>query len=158
METKTKAFNARRALRPEEDAREGEECLRVVRKTLADALLNTVPMQGDLQREDLARLKCKVGETFNFQKYFPLGESTLSILHHLTDELEEYAQKLVGPAIPDQYIRDLPLEDIRGDVDSPAGSIVRLIGVAEGGSEQLANRGARMGGWLPSNSGWRCLT
>ena len=83
---KTKAFNARRALWPEEDARE-EEHLRVVGKTLADALLNTVPMQGDLQLEDHAHLLCKVVETFNFQKYFPMDESALSILHHLMDPI-----------------------------------------------------------------------
>ena len=126
VKTKTKAFDARRALWPEEDARE-EERLRVEGKTLADALLNTVLVQGDLQREDLARLLCKVVETFNFQKYFPLDKSMLSILHHLMDELEEYAHKLVDPATPDQYIRDLPLEDLRGDADSPVGSTVLRV-------------------------------
>ena len=30
------------------------------------------------------------------------------------DELEEYSHKLVDPAIPDHYIRDLPLEDLKG--------------------------------------------
>ena len=113
VETKTKAFDARGALWPEEDSRE-EERLVAVGKTLADALLNTVPVQGDLQQEDLARLLCKVLETFNFRKYFPMDESSVSILHHLMDELEEYTHKLVNPEIPDQYIRDLPLEDLRG--------------------------------------------
>ena len=55
VEIRTKAFDARRALWPQEDARE-EERLTAVGKTLADALLNTVAIQGDLQREDLARL------------------------------------------------------------------------------------------------------
>ena len=50
-----------------------------------------------------------------------MDESSVSILHHLMDELEEYAHKLVDPAMLDQYIRDLPLEDLKGDVDSPAG-------------------------------------
>ena len=113
VEAKTKAFDERRALWHKEDAQE-EERLRAVGKTLTDALLNTVPVQGDLQRENQARLLCKVVETFNFQKYFPIDESALSILHHLMDELEEYSHKLVDPATPDQYIKDLPLEDLKG--------------------------------------------
>ena len=113
MEKKTKAFDERRALWPQEDTRE-EERLTAVGKTLADALLNTVAVQGDLQREDLAHLLCKVLETFNFRKYFLIDESSVSILQHLMDELEEYSHKLVDPAIPEQYIRDLPLEDLKG--------------------------------------------
>ena len=53
VETKTRAFDARRALWTQEDAREKERLV-AVGKTLADALLNTVAVQGDLQREDLA--------------------------------------------------------------------------------------------------------
>ena len=53
LEANTKAFDARRALWQEEDARE-EEQLRAVGKPLTDALLNTVPVQGDLQQEDQA--------------------------------------------------------------------------------------------------------
>ena len=122
VETKTKAFDARRALRTQEDARE-EEHLMVVRKTLADALLNTVAVQRDLQREDIARLLCKVLETFNFRKYFLIDESSSSILQHLMDELEEYAHKLVDPAVPDQYIRNLPLEDLKGMLTARRGQL-----------------------------------
>ena len=53
VETKTQAFDARRALWTQEDAWE-EERLTAVGKTLADALLNTIAVQGDLQRESLA--------------------------------------------------------------------------------------------------------
>ena len=55
-------------------------------------------------------------------KILPAGP-TLSILHHLMDELEEYAHKLVDPAIPDQYIRDLPLEDLRGMLTAQRGQL-----------------------------------
>ena len=81
---------------------------------MADALLKTVAVQGDLQREDLARLLCKVLETFNFRKYFLVDKSSISILQHLMDELEEYSHKLVHPTVPGQYIRDLPLEELKG--------------------------------------------
>ena len=121
-EMKTKAFNARKALWPEEDAWE-EERLRMVGKTLADALLNTVPVQGDLQREDQARLLCKILETFNFSKYFPLDTSVVSILRYLMDELEEYANKLVDPLVTDQYIKDLPLEDLKGVLTARRGQL-----------------------------------
>ncbi len=107
---------------PKEDARE-EEKLRTVGKTLADALLNTVPVQGDLQREDQARLLCKILETFNFSKYFPLDTSVVSILHYLMDELEEYANKLVDPLVIDQYIKDLPLEDLKGMLTARRGQL-----------------------------------
>ena len=113
MELKTKAFDESRALWTQEDERE-EERLRMVGKTLADAMLNTVAVQGDLQREDLACLLCKVLKTFNFRKYFLIDETSVLILQRLMDELEEYAHKLVDPAVPDQYIRDLPLEDLKG--------------------------------------------
>ena len=79
VELKTKAFDERRALWPQEDERE-EERLRAVGKTLADALLNSVAMQGDLHREDLARLLCKVLEIFDFRKYFLIDETSISIL------------------------------------------------------------------------------
>ena len=121
-EIKTKAFNARKALWPEEDAWE-EERLRMVGKTLADALLNTVPVQGDLQREDQARLLCKILETFNFSKYFPLDNSMVSILRYLMDELQEYANKLVDPFLTDQYIKDLPLEDLKGVLTARRGQL-----------------------------------
>ena len=113
METKAKAFDARKALWPEEDTLE-EERLRTVGKTIDGALFNTVLVQGYLQWEDQAHLLCKILETFNFSKYFPLDDSSVSILHYLMDELEEYAHKLVDPMIPDQYIKDLPLEDLKG--------------------------------------------
>ena len=122
VEIRTKAFDARGALWPQEDARE-EERLIAVGKTLADALLNTVAVQGDLQREDLARLLCKVLEIFNFQKYFLVDESSVSILQSLMDELEEYSHKLVDPAVPDQYIRDLPLEDLYGMLTASRGQL-----------------------------------
>ena len=86
----------------------------MVGKTLADALLNTVPVQGDLQREDQARLLCKILEMFNFSKYFPLDTSVVSILRYLMDELKEYTNKLVDPLVTDQYIKDIPLEDLKG--------------------------------------------
>ena len=121
-EMKTKVFNARKALWPEEDAWE-EERLRMVGKSLADALLNTVPVQGDLQWEDQARLLCKILETFNFSKYFPLDTSVVSILRYLMDELEEYANKLVDPLVTDQYIKDLPLEDLKGVLTARRGQL-----------------------------------
>ena len=122
VELKTKAFDERRALWTQEDQRE-EERLVAVGKTLADALLNTVAVQGDLQPEDLARLLCKVLETFNFLKYFLIDESLVSILQHLMDELEEYSHKLVDPAVPDQYIRDLPLEDLKAMLTARRGQL-----------------------------------
>ena len=69
METKAKTFDARKALWPEEDTLE-EERLRTVGKTIDDALINTFPAQGDLQREDHTS-PLKIVETFNFSKYFP---------------------------------------------------------------------------------------
>ena len=103
MELKTKAFDERRALWPQEDERE-EERLRAVGKTLADALLNTVAVQGDLQREDLAHMLCKVLEIFDFRKYFLIDETSISIFQRLMDDFEEYSHKLVNPDVPDQYI------------------------------------------------------
>ena len=73
VELKTKAFDERRALWTQEDERE-EERLRAVGKTFADAILNTVAVQGDLQRED-ACIFCKELETFNFYKYFLIDET-----------------------------------------------------------------------------------
>ena len=113
MELKTKAFDERRALWAQEDQRE-EERLREVGKTLADALLNTVVVQDDLQREDLARILCKVLETFDFRKYFLIDEVSVLILQRLMDDFEEYSHKLVDPVTPDRYIRDLPLDDLKG--------------------------------------------
>ena len=55
VEAKTKAFDARRALWPEEDARE-EERLRAVGKTLTDALLNTVKLRGKIRHVSCVRL------------------------------------------------------------------------------------------------------
>ena len=127
-----------------------EERLRMVGKTLADALLNTVPMQGDLQREDQARILCKILETFKFSKYFPLDTSVVSILHYLMDKLEEYANKLVDPLVTDQYIKDLPLEDLKGVLTARRGQLCTLVGVAEDGSEQPTNWGAQMGGCFPT--------
>ena len=122
VELKTKAFEERRALWTQEDARE-EERLRAVGKTLADAILNTVAVQGDLQQEDLARLFCKVLETFNFRKYFLIDETSISILQRLMDEFEEYSHKLVDPAVPDQYIRDLRLEELKGMLTARQGQL-----------------------------------
>ena len=148
VEAKTKAFDARRALWLEEDARE-EERLRAVGKPLTDALLNTVPMQGDLQWKDQARLVCKVVETFNFQKYFPMDESGLSILHHLMDELEEYSHKLVDPATPDQYIKDLPLEDLKGMLIARGGQLCTWLDLLRTALTQLADRENGLGGCIP---------
>ena len=100
VELKTMAFDKRRALWPQEDERE-EERLRAVGKTLADALLNSVAVQGDLQWEELARLLCKVLEIFDFRKYFLIDETSISILQRLMDDLEEYSHKLVDPDVPD---------------------------------------------------------
>ena len=133
VERKTKAFDERRALWTQEDTQE-EERLTAVGKTLADALLNTVAMQGDLQREDLARLLCKVLETFNFRRYFLIDETSVSILQHLMDELEEYSHKLVDAEITDKFIRDLPLEDFKGMLVIRLRTIVCEVGVAEGSS------------------------
>ena len=122
VELKTKAFDESRALWTQEDEWE-EERLRTVGKTLAESMLNTVAVQGDLQREDLACLLCKVLETFKFRKYFLIDETSVSILQRLMDELEEYAHKLVDPAVPDQYIRDLPLEDLKGMLTARRGQL-----------------------------------
>ena len=122
VELKTKAFDQRRALWTQEDERE-EERLGAVGKTLADALLNTVAVQGDLQREDLPHILCKVLETFNFRKYFLIDETSILILQRLMDHFEEYAHKLVDPATPDQYIRDLPLEDLKGMLTARRGQL-----------------------------------
>ena len=108
IELKTKAFDERRALWPQEDEQE-EERLRAVGKTLADALLNSVVLQGDLQRDDLARLLCKVLAILDFRQYFLIDETSISILQRLMDDYEEYSNKLVNPDVPDQYIQDLPL-------------------------------------------------
>ena len=120
VELKTKAFDERRALWTQEDQRE-EERLVAVGKTLADALLNTVAVQGDLQREDLACPLCKVLETFSLPKILP--KYSVSILQHLIDEPKEYSHKLVDPAVPDQYIRDLPLEDLKAMLTARRGQL-----------------------------------
>ena len=77
--------------------------------------------------EDLAQLLCKVLETFNFRKYFLVDESSVSILQSLMDELEEYSHKLVDPAMPDQYIRDLPLEDLKGMLTARRGQLCACL-------------------------------
>ena len=124
---------------------------------------HTVPVQGDLQWEDQACLLCKVLETFNFSKYFPLDTSTVSILHYLMDKLEEYANKLVDPLVTDQYIKDLPLEDLKGMLKARRGQFVHPIRVAEDSSKQFINWGhsdGRMSSCItkrwPSKYGWKC--
>ena len=136
VELKTKAFDKRRALWTQEDAREKER-LRAVGKTLADAMLNTVAVQGDLQWEDLARIFCKVLETFNFHKYFLIDETSISILQRLMDDFEEYAHKLVDPAIPDQDIRDLPLEDLKGMLTARRGQLCARLELLRAAHNQL---------------------
>ena len=39
------------------------------------------------------------------------------------DELEEYSHKLVEPVVPEQYIRDLPLEDLKGMLTARQGQL-----------------------------------
>ena len=39
------------------------------------------------------------------------------------DELEEYSHKLVDPAVPDKYIRDLPLEELKGVLTARRGQL-----------------------------------
>ena len=39
------------------------------------------------------------------------------------DELEEYSHKLVDPAVPDQHIRDLTLEDLKGMLTARRGQL-----------------------------------
>ena len=39
------------------------------------------------------------------------------------DELEEYSHKLVNPAVPDQYIWDLLLEDLKGMLTARRGQL-----------------------------------
>ena len=136
VELKTKAFDERRALWPQEDKRE-EERLRAVGKTLADALLNTVGVQGDLQREDLARLLCKVLDIFDFRKYFLIDETSISILQRLMDDFEEYSHKLVDPDVPDQYIRDLPLEDLKVMLTARRGQLCARLELLRAAHNQL---------------------
>ena len=47
----------------------------------------------------------------------------VSILHYLMDELEEYANKLVDLLVMDQYIKDLPLEDLKGVLTARQGQL-----------------------------------
>ena len=110
-----------------------------VGKTLADALLNTVAMQGDLQWEDLARLLCKVLETFNFRRYFLIDETSFSILQHLMDELEDYSHKLVDAAIPDEYIRDLPFHNLKGMLVARGGQLCARLELLRTAHNNLQN-------------------
>ena len=137
VELRTKAFDERRALWPQEDQRE-EERLQVVGKTLADALLNSVNVVGDLQREDLARLLCKILAILDFRQYFLIDETSVSILQRLMNDFEEYTNKLVDPDVPDQYIRDLPLENLKVIVDGKAGSVVCPIGAFAKRTQSIA--------------------
>ena len=110
VELRTKAFDERRAVWPQDDQRE-EERLQAVGKTLADALLNSVNVVGDLQKEDLARLFCKILTILDFRQYFLIDETSVSILQRLMNDFEEYTNKLVDPEVPDQYITRSPTGD-----------------------------------------------
>ena len=136
VELKTKAFDERRALWVQEDERE-EERLRAVGKTLADALLNSVVLQGDLQREDLARLLCKVLAILDFRQYFLIDETSISILQRLMDDFEEYSNKLVDPDVPDQYIRDLPLENLKIMLTARRGQLCARLELLRNAHNQL---------------------
>ena len=136
VELRTKAFDERRALWPQEDQRE-EERLQAVGKTLADALLNSVNVVGDLQKEDLARLLCKILTILDFRQYFLIDETSVSILQRLMNDFEEYTNKLVDPDVPDQYIRDLPLENLKVMLTARRGQLCARLELLRSAHNQL---------------------
>ena len=136
VELRTKAFDERRALWAQEDERE-EERLQAVGKTLADALLNSVNVVGDLQKEDLARLLCKVLAILDFRQYFLIDETSVSILQRLMNDFEEYSNKLVDPDVPDQYIRDLPLENLKIMLTARRGQLCARLELLRSAHNQL---------------------
>ena len=136
IELRTKAFDERRALWPQEDQQE-EERLRAVGKTLADALLNSVNVVGDLQKEDLARLFCKILTIVDFRQYFLIDETSVSILQRLMNDFEEYTNKLVDPDVPDQYIRDLPLEKLKVMLTARRGQLCARLELLRSAHNQL---------------------
>ena len=136
VKLRTKAFDERRALWPQEDQRE-EERLQAVGKTLADALLNSVNVVGDLQKEDLARLLCKVLTILDFRQYFLIDETSVSILQRLMNDFEEYTNKLVDPDVPDQYIRDLPLENLKVMLTARRGQLCARLELLRSAHNQL---------------------
>ena len=62
------------------------------RKTHKRCFVKYCPRAGrsSAGRSDMSQ----VVETLNFQKYFPLDDSALLILHHLMDELIEYSHSI----------------------------------------------------------------
>ena len=136
VELRTKAFDERRAVWPQEDQRE-EERLQAVGKTLADALLNSVNVVGDLQKEDLARLFCKILTILDFRQYFLIDETSVSILQRLMNDFEEYTNKLVDPEVPDQYIRDLPLETLKNMLTARRGQLCARLELLRTAHNQL---------------------
>ena len=136
VELRTKAFDERRALWPQEDQQE-EERLRAVGKTLADALLNSINVVGDLQKEDLARLFCKILTISDFRQYFLIDETSVSILQRLMNDFEEYTNKLVDPEVPDQYIRDLPLERLKVMLTARRGQLCARLEILRTAHNQL---------------------
>ena len=136
VELRTKAFDDRRAVWPQEDQQE-EERLRAVGKTLADALLNSVNVVGDLQKEDLARLFCKILTIVDFRQYFLIDETSVSILQRLMNDFEEYTNKLVDPDVPDQYIRDLPLENLKVMLTARRGQLCARLELLRTAHNQL---------------------
>ena len=109
-ELRDKAFEARKAAWTAEDAEEEKE-LATVGKTLDDTLLATVPKANE-QKEDQARLFCKILDTFDYPKYFAV-EETRSILFHLLEEFTEYAQSPIKPSKPKPVILNAPLTNIK---------------------------------------------
>ena len=136
VELRTKAFDERRAVWPQDDQRE-EERLQAVGKTLADALLNSVNVVGDLQKEDLARLFCKILTILDFRQYFLIDETSVSILQRLMNDFEEYTNKLVDPEVPDQYIRDLPLETLKNMLTARRGQLCARLELLRTAHNQL---------------------
>ena len=136
VELRTKAFDERRAVWPQEDQRE-EERLQAVGKTLAEALLNSVNVVGDLQKEDLARLFCKILTVVDFHQYFLIDETSVSILQRLMNDFEEYTNKLVDPDVPDQYIRDLPLENLKVMLTARRGQLCARLELLRTAHNQL---------------------
>ena len=136
VELRTKAFDERRAVWPQEDQREDER-LQAVGKTLADALLNSVNVVGDLQKEDLARLFCKILTVVDFRQYFLIDETSVSILQRLMNDFEEYTNKLVDPDVPDQYIRDLPLENLKVMLTARRGQLCARLELLRTAHNQL---------------------
>ena len=64
-------------------------------------------------------------------KYFLIDEVSVSILQRLMDDFEEYSHKLVDPVTPDRYIRDLPLDDLKGMLTARRGQLCARLELVE---------------------------